>query len=103
MIDITSETILTLADAAKSLPKRSGRRIHTSTVYRWSQRGCRGIRLETAQLGGSRVTSVEALQRFVERLTAADPRISTPMAVTPARRRREIARAEKALEQEGIK
>lgn len=103
MIDITCETILTLSDAAKSLPRRSGRRIHVSTLYRWSQRGCRGIRLETAQLGGSRITSMQALQRFCERLSDADPCVSAQISVTPARRRREIARAERELEQEGIK
>lgn len=102
MIDITTETVLTLADAAKRLPTRSGRRIHVSTLYRWSQRGCRGIRLETAQLGGSRITSMQALQRFCERLGAADARASAPMAVTSARRRREIARAARELEQDGI-
>ena len=103
MIDITTETVLTLADAAKRLPTRSGRRIHVSTLYRWSQRGCRGIRLETAQLGGSRITSMQALQRFCERLSDADPCVSAQISVTPARRRREIARAERELEQEGIK
>lgn len=69
MIDFNSESLLTFAEATKTLPaKRAGRPIHTATLYRWSATGLRGIRLETIQVGGTRCTSVEALQRFFEKL-----------------------------------
>src|SRR4051812_46385075 len=72
MIDTISETLLTLAQAAESLPRRRrGRKTHISTLYRWSQSGCRGVRLETVQVGATRCTSAEALQRFFERLSHA--------------------------------
>jgi Protein of unknown function (DUF1580) len=70
MIDSTIETIISLADAAKELPRRRrGRRAHVSCVYRWSTVGCKGTVLETLQVGGTRCTSREALQRFFERLS----------------------------------
>ncbi len=73
MIDIHEETVVRLADAPSHLPsRRGGKRLHIATLYRWSQRGCRGIKLETVQVGGTLCTSLEALQRFCDRLTAGD-------------------------------
>ena len=70
MIDLSSETVISLTEAAKRLPaRRGGKRPHVATLYRWSQRGCRGVRLETCQVGGTRCTSLEALQRFVDHLS----------------------------------
>jgi hypothetical protein len=70
MIDSTADTIISLADAAKELPRRRrGRKVHVSCVYRWSTAGCKGTVLETIQVGGTRCTSREALQRFFERLS----------------------------------
>ncbi|NLY00954.1 MAG: DUF1580 domain-containing protein [Rhodopirellula sp.] len=66
-IDIDRERLLTLSAAAVSLPHRP----HSSTVSRWVQTGCRGIRLESVLLGGRRYTSKEALRRFIERTTQA--------------------------------
>lgn len=72
MINISNERVVTLAEAASLLPRRrQGRKVHVSCLYRWSQRGVRGVILETVQVGGSRCTSVEALQRFVDRLSQA--------------------------------
>jgi hypothetical protein len=68
------ETIIPPAEAAKELPRRRrGRKTHVSTVYRWMTSGCRGIVLESIQVGGTRCTSREALQRFFERLSGSDP------------------------------
>ena len=70
-IHITNEDVIPLSDVPKELPPlRRGRRVHKSTVYRWTSRGTNGIRLEVAKIGGTLVTSREALQRFVDRLTA---------------------------------
>ena len=74
MIDLRSEEVLTLAEAAKVLPPlRGGRRVHLSTLYRWISRGVAGVQLEALKLGGTTVTSVEALQRFAERITFGAP------------------------------
>ncbi len=71
MIDSASETLISLADAAGELPRRRrGRKVHVSCLYRWSTVGCRGVVLESIQVGATRCTSREALQRFFERLSA---------------------------------
>lgn len=67
MIDATTETLLSLTDAAKALPGRP----NITTVWRWRSRGVRGVKLETVLCGGRRFTSLEALARFHERVTAA--------------------------------
>lgn len=70
MIDISQERVLSFAEAADVLPRRRGRKKpHVATLYRWSQRGCRGVQLETIQVGGTKCTSVEALQRFFQQLS----------------------------------
>ena len=75
MINITDETVLPLARAAKTLPrKRNGKPTHTATLYRWSSAGLRGIKLEVIRVGGCVCTSTEALQRFFDRLTESDTR-----------------------------
>jgi hypothetical protein len=69
-ISTIDEKIITLAEAAAKLPKRRlGRNTHVSTLHRWATKGCRGMVLETIQIGGTRCTSREALQRFFERLS----------------------------------
>lgn len=67
MIDTATEAVLTLAQAAAELPRRRrGRKTHVSTLYRWTVSGCRGIILESIQIGATRATSREALQRFFD-------------------------------------
>jgi hypothetical protein len=69
MIDISSEALLTFSDAAASLPRRrAGRKTNVSTLYRWSEHGLRGVKLEIIFIGGSRCTSSQALQRFFDRI-----------------------------------
>ena len=59
-----SDDIRSLADWAKALPPRNGKRVHFRTLYRWTTQGVRGVRLETLPLGGTLATSREALERF---------------------------------------
>jgi len=67
------EDLLTIPQAARRLPTRDhGRHVHPSTVWRWTKRGIRGVRLEIVKIGGSTYTSQEALQRFSDRLSRAD-------------------------------
>jgi hypothetical protein len=70
MIDSAIEPLISFADAAQSLPRRRrGRKAHISTLYRWTTIGVRGHVLESLQIGGTRCTSREALQRFFEALS----------------------------------
>lgn len=98
MIDPLTETPISLAEAASLVPRRrGGKRCNVATVYRWTAKGVRGVKLESYQCGGSRCTSREALQRFFARLTqaAAD---SQPAPITaPQYRERQIAAAERAM------
>lgn len=76
MINIQLETVVSLSDAANlpQLPRRRcGKRIHSSTIFRWCQKGIRGVRLETIRVGGTLCTSIEAIQRFCNRLTHDAP------------------------------
>lgn len=71
MIDPNRETLISLTEAAKLLPaRRGGKKAHISCLYRWTTTGCKGVVLESIQVGGTRCTSKEALNRFFERLTA---------------------------------
>jgi hypothetical protein len=73
MIDPNSETLISLADVAKHLPRRrAGKRPHISCIYRWTTSGCKGVILESIQVGGTRCTSKEALARFFNTLAQAD-------------------------------
>jgi len=99
MIDTQTEELLSLAEAAKLLPRRrAGKRPHVSCLYRWTAGGCRGVRLESVQVGGTRCTSREALSRFFARLSGEQP--EAPPATTTARRK-QIARAEAELRKAG--
>ena len=93
MIDIESETIITLGDACGYFPPEG---VSTATIARWIQRGVRGVTLETIAIGGRRCTSREAIERFIAAQNADDTH-ATP-SITPAQRRRqsEAARMELA-------
>jgi hypothetical protein len=70
MINIANEEVLTLPDACSHLPRRrKGKHPHPATLYSWARDGYRGVQLETIQVGGSLCTSIEALQRFFDRLS----------------------------------
>ena len=75
MIDLTSESPLSLIQAARLLPHgRGDRPVTLSCVLRWILRGARSpsgewVRLGALRIGGRWITSREALQRFAEELT----------------------------------
>jgi hypothetical protein len=107
VIDLTNETTLSLAQAARLLPpSRGGRPVTLSCLLRWVLHGVRSpggqlVRLDAIRLGGRWVTSREALQRFAEALT---PRLGDPLPEqrTPTARQRASDRASRALEKLGI-
>lgn len=69
-LDLMAETLITLADATRLLPRKTnGRRVHLKTIARWCICGIQGIKLESLKLGRNRYTSKEACQRFAESLT----------------------------------
>jgi Protein of unknown function (DUF1580) len=113
MIDLTSERLIRLSEAARLIPAaRGGKRTHESTILRWILSGAKApdgstVRLEGLRVGGKWHTTHEAMQRFAEALTpdlrshedhAQRPRI--PRA--PSRRQRAADRAGRELEKLGI-
>jgi hypothetical protein len=100
MIDIETEDVFPLAEVPDRLPICRGRkRVHKSCVYRWCQRGVRGVRLEFLCVGGTQCTSTQALQRFFDALTAERKR--EPVKARTSRQRKlahEAANAELARE-----
>ncbi len=74
MIDIDHETMRLLTQAAKDVPGRPS----ISTLMRWASKGIRGVTLETVLIGGRRYTSVEAIGRFVRRLSSSPTETESP-------------------------
>jgi hypothetical protein len=100
MIDPQLERLITLAEVPRLnwLPiRRGGKRLHLSTVYRWVQRGLRGVRLETIQFGGTQCTTEAALLRFFQSLRN-NPRTEG----TNLSRCRQSAIAKRVLDAAGI-
>ncbi|TWU44143.1 hypothetical protein Q31b_16790 [Novipirellula aureliae] len=106
-IDVFNEEVVSLSEATKRLPKvRNGKKLHLSTLFRWAQAGKIAndgmrVRLETIQVGGTKCTSLEAMQRFFDRLTGK-VEVVTPPSITHREQRRRHERAMKELEEMGI-
>ena len=98
MIDISAEDLIPIRDVPKLLPPRpNGKRVHISAVYRWILRGVRGVCLESIRVGGTSYTSVEALQRFADRLSSGHHTDSATSIATTTTRRKQIERAEREV------
>ena len=84
-IDICKEEIFPLTAVPERLPQRRGdKKANICTPYRWSSIGCHGEVLETFCAGGTRCTSMEALQRFFDRVTEKKKSDRLSTAATPA-------------------
>ena len=102
-IDFEKEQCLSLAKAARRLPAlRGDKPPHPMTLYRWATTGLkarsgRRVKLETEMVGGTRVTSLEALSRFFERLDDVEYR---PLPDSESRRNARLRRqADNAIDQ----
>ena len=98
MIDISEEKLVTPAEITKHVPcRRAGKKCNIATVYRWMTDGVRSVKLESLCVGGTRCTSIEALQRFFDALTTqADSQHAPPP------RRKQIEAAERRLQKAGV-
>jgi hypothetical protein len=65
-MNIPLNEFLPLADIAKQLPNRP----HLATIYRWTTRGIRGVKLRTYKVGRTRCTTHADLLQFMS--AAAD-------------------------------
>lgn len=76
-INLQAERLAELAHARESwIPKRNGRAVNSSTVWRWIHKGLespdgRRIKLDVIYVGNTPMTTAEAVQRFFAALTSA--------------------------------
>lgn len=71
MSTLFSEDILELSEAATFIKGQfRGRKPSVSTVLRWCLYGLRGIKLESLKCGGQRMTTKQAVIRFIDRLSS---------------------------------
>ncbi len=103
MIDTTAERVVTLAQAAAELPlPAAGSQDPRLDPLPLGDVGMlRRVVLETIQVGATRCTSREALQRFYERLSAGRPGDGRGLPRTTARRLRDSEAAARELERLG--
>lgn len=110
MIDAMHETIISLRRAAELPPlrnHRTGKPSHVASIYRHVMHGAldangNRVKLETIRTPAGLLTSKEAVERFIRRLTAPDlPPVPT-FKQQEAHRRRQIEAAEKRLAVAGI-
>src|SRR5262245_33811722 len=99
-IDLRTETLMGLPQAARSIPSGRGNRpVNPRTLFRWISTGVKlpsgqVLRLEAVRLGGRWLTSAEALQRFADAQTPDLGQPALPLPRTPTARRRDSERAE---------
>jgi hypothetical protein len=90
-IDLATETRVSPSSYCRRfIADDNGKPAAISTFYRHTLKGVRGVRLEFVKIGGKTFTTVEAIQRFADAVTAA--RRGEPPAPTPGERRRSAAR-----------
>ena len=106
------EQLITLAEAAKHLPKVDGKKVSVCTLWRWCRRGLRGAFLEYVRVGRKICTTREAMLRFFSELadlddriapdTRSQPRVLKRPPLTSRQRQRALAEADAVLERAGI-
>ena len=99
-LDLENDDVLSLSQAAAKLPRlRSGRKVHVSTLFRWTQHGTGGRKLQTWKLGGRRVTTLRALEAFIEPVSSDSEK---PARQASPRREQQLAAVDAKLAKEGF-
>ena len=66
---LADEDVFPVRDLPDRLPQGPAGPLHMSTIWRWVNRGIRGgVKLEAFWLGGQRMTSTQAVERFLAKL-----------------------------------
>jgi hypothetical protein len=108
MINLQTEKTISLSQLTRLLPPgRSNRPVTISCVLRWIMDGMKDhngqiVRLEGIRVGGRWLTSIEALNRFADRLTPNLDGQHPTLPRSPTARKRESERAALELEKLGI-
>ena len=90
----SDDPLLTLPEVAALMPRRSGgKKMSTSTLWRWAKRGSRGVFLRTVAVGGRVYVPRSAIEDFIAQRSAVR---SVPQSPSPTvASHRAIARLEK--------
>ena len=64
--NVSCEQLISLKQVTEYLPRRNGRAVHYSTVFRWTKTGVRGRRLSTIRMGGIHYTTIAQLNDFLK-------------------------------------
>jgi hypothetical protein len=112
---ISGEQFIPLSEAAKALHATTGIRPDVEKMKRWGAQGIRcgneSIKLEITFIGDRMLTTMEALQRFIDATTAAKlqhavsknkAKSPQPKIETPSRRRVRLAKVERNLTAAGF-
>lgn len=106
----TDGDLLTLAEAARRLPKIDSRKVAIPTIWRWCRKGLRGVRLKYVRVGRRVCVKPEALTQFFAALSALDQQTPPPgrpaflgrRPITSKQRLRALAEADRILAEAGI-
>jgi len=71
MSRLHDEQLIPVREIPKRVCKREGKDISVQAAYRWVRRGLAGVKLEAIYHAGVLCTSIEALERFDDRVTQA--------------------------------
>jgi hypothetical protein len=93
-IELLNEQLFPLVQAVE---KATGRRVHLCTCLRWGSKGSVGVRLETVVLGGRRLTSPEAVLRYMHAVTEIKDGTAVTTAISPRQNERAAAKSAKKL------
>ncbi len=97
-IDLHKEHLVSLSEARAIIPGRPA----LCTVFRWTLRGIRNVRLESCLVGGKRFSSIEAVDRFIVAINERVSRVSGGSTLRVHPRESQINRADRILENEGV-
>lgn len=109
-IDLEQEAVMSLREAANSVPTIDGKKVHLSTIWRWARKGLNGVYLEHVRIGRRVCTSRQAISRFVNALAEKDAEsishTTSPCppnnAQTPKVRQAQIHEANRSLDDLGL-
>ena len=88
--------LLNLSDAFE---KKTGRRPPPCTTWRWSSKGVKGVKLQVVFMGGTRLTTEEWVQDFIDAVSRAnmEKHEAAPPMQTPRQQERNAEKAAKKL------
>ncbi len=94
-----SDRPIRFSSAVTIVERITGERVHKSTLYRWADRGLKGVKLEVTYAGGHKRTTENLILEFFARVSVASGCQAT--STGPAKRTR-LSQAEADLAAAGI-